>query len=99
MKMLKNKILTLLLFTFAFFMMHDYLTLELHQDTKYEISHKKYDKSDIQCKIHDTIHNFFNVTLQETSFIETKLLNPPPSSIIFRLSSNINIVLQKPPLI
>ncbi|ABB45288.1 hypothetical protein Suden_2014 [Sulfurimonas denitrificans DSM 1251] len=98
MKMIKNRVVALLLITFAFFIVHDYVVQDIHQDTRCEVSYKVCDKAEMQIKIHDTIHNIFNVNLQETLFIETKLLDTPPSNMIISLSSNINPVLQRPPL-
>lgn len=98
MKMLKNRVMALLLFTFTFFMVHDYVVQDIHQDAKCELSYKICDKTDMQNKIHDTIHNILNFSLEDSLFVETKLLDTPPSSIILRLSSGINPVLQRPPL-
>lgn len=98
MEMIKNKILALLLFTFAFFVMHDYIIEDLHHGIKYELSYETCDKIDIQNKVHSTIHNIFNFNLEEILFVEEKLLDTPPSSIILTLSSTTNPVLQKPPL-
>lgn len=98
MKMIKNRVLTLLLLTFAFFVVHDFVVHDIHQNAKCEISYKVCDKAELQSKVHDTIHNIFNFNLEDTLFVEEKLLDTPPSSIIIRLSSNITSVEQRPPL-
>jgi len=72
---------------------------DMHHDANYELSYKVYDKADMQSKVHDTIHNIFNFNLKDTLFIETKLLDTKPSSIILTLSSNTSQVPQRPPLI
>ncbi|EQB39825.1 hypothetical protein M947_04410 [Sulfurimonas hongkongensis] len=99
MKKIKKRVLTLLLLTFAFFVVHDYVVQDLHHDASYELSYKVFDKADMQSKIHDTIHNIFNFNLKETFFVETKLLDATPSSIILSLISNTSQVPQRPPLI
>jgi len=99
MKMIKKRVLALLLITFAFFVVHDYVVHDMHHDANYELSYKVYDKADMQSKVHDTIHNIFNFNLKDTFFIETKLLDTKPSSIILTLSSNTSQVPQRPPLI
>ncbi|MDY0116183.1 MAG: hypothetical protein RBR59_01235 [Sulfurimonadaceae bacterium] len=73
--------------------------IDVHHDAKYESNSKIYDKIEMQSKIHDAVHNIFNFNLEETFFVEEKLLDTPPSSIILNLSSNTNPVLQRPPLI
>ena len=98
MKMIKNKALTLLLFTFAFFMVHDYVVQDLHLDTKCELSNKVCDKAEVQTKIHDAIDNIFNFNLEQNLLVETKVLSTQPSSSILNLSSNTNPVPQRPPL-
>jgi len=99
MKKIKKRVLTLLLITFAFFVVHDYVVHDMHHGVNYELSYKVYDKSDMQNKIHDSIHTILNFNLKETLFIETKLLDAKPSSIILSLSSNTSQVPQRPPLI
>lgn len=98
MKKNKHRVLTLLLLTFAFFVVHDYVVQDVHHDAIYELSYKVSDKVDMQNNIHESIHNIFNCNLQEPSTAELKLLDSAPSSNSFSLSSNINPVPQRPPL-
>jgi len=98
MKKIKNRVLTLLLLTFAFFVVHDYVVQDVHHDAIYELSYKVFDKADMQNKIHEYIHNIFTFNLQESLLADEKLLDVTPCSISYSLSSNINPVPQRPPL-
>ena len=97
MKKIKNRVLTLLLLTFAFFVIHDCVVDDLHYVASYELNCKILDKVDVNKDVHESVHNiFFN--FQEASSSEEKLLDATPSSLQYSLSSNINSVLQRPPL-
>jgi len=97
MKKIKNKVLTLLLLTFAFFVVHDCVVDDLHYVASYELSYNVVDKAYIEKNVHESVHNiFFN--FQEASSSEEKLLDIAPSSIQYSLSSNINPVSKRPPL-
>ncbi|MCK9491158.1 MAG: hypothetical protein M0Q24_03625 [Sulfurimonas sp.] len=98
MKKIRNKVLTLLLLTFAFFVVHDYVVEDVNQDAIYELSYKAFDKADMQDKIHESIHNIFTFNLEEASTKDVKLLDVAPCSITYSLSSNVNPVPQRPPL-
>jgi len=98
MKKIKQKVLTLLLLTFAFFVVHDYVVQDVHYNAGCELSYKVFDKTDMQNKVHESIHNIFSFNLEETPIKEAKLLDATPFSITFSLTSNINPVPQRPPL-
>nr|WP_321267872.1 hypothetical protein [uncultured Sulfurimonas sp.] len=99
MNSIKNKILSVLLFTFAFFVVHDYVVVNDYSQVKYEVNHAEYEKCvDKKIHIHDSIHSIFSFNLQDKYLILTKLLDAKPTNKLFSLSSYVNLVPQRPPL-
>lgn len=100
MKSIKNKILSVLLFTFAFFVMHDYVVVETYTDTNYELSYIELDESsvDLQSHIHEAIHTMLALNEEQKLFTQQKLPDTKPSVSVGSLISHIHQVPQRPPL-
>jgi hypothetical protein len=100
MKSIKNKILSVLLFTFAFFTMHDYVVVDHHVNSKYELCHLEHDDStaDAQAHLHEAIHTILAINFEDELIFHLKLSDAKPSGFISRLTSHINLVPQRPPL-
>ena len=101
MNSIKNKILSVLLFTFAFFVMHDYIVVvDHHTDFKSEICHMEHDDSSVetQAHIHEGIHTILALNCEVELLLEKKLLDAKPSVSPFSIISHVNLVPQRPPL-
>jgi len=100
MKTIKNKILSVLLFTFAFFVMHDHIMATVYSDVKYEYSltEKTQSAADLKSNIHDTIHTSLDLNREEIFTVELKFSDLKPTTFIVRLTSSTHLVPQRPPL-
>jgi hypothetical protein len=100
MKSYKNNILSVLLLTFAFFILHDFFVEEI-QVTKlssiYE-NEKNIDiKKEIKIKAHESIHSIYKSDLEHHSNLQGKLSDLKPLNTFFSITSNISLVPQRPP--
>ncbi len=100
MKKIKTYILSVLLFTFAFFTVHDYIIVAFDADTQYELCYAQTDNTvvDISSQIHQDIH-----TLMSMLESQTASLNGVDNALCFfehytQPYSTINPVPQRPPL-
>jgi len=102
MKSIKNKILSVLLFTFAFFVMHDYVVVvDYHSYFKsevYEIEHND-TFADVQTHIHEAIHTILAFNFESKLLVQEKLIDAKPSVSTFSIISHVNLVPQRPPLV
>lgn len=100
MKSIKNKILSVLLFTFAFFVMHDYIVGDIYADVEYEFCYMEHDESslDLESHIHNAIHTMLALNNEEELIVDLKLPDTKPSVLILGLTSHIHLVPQRPPL-
>lgn len=101
MKSIKNKILSVLLFTFAFFVMHDYIVVaDHHAEFKSEIYHIEYNdnSADAQAHIHEAIHTILAFNCEAELTMQEKLSDIKPSNLLLTLISHVNLVPQRPPL-
>ncbi|NOR58919.1 MAG: hypothetical protein GQ474_10400 [Sulfurimonas sp.] len=100
MKSIKNKILSVLLFTFAFFVMHDYVVVDHHTELKYEVYHMEHDETsvDLASHIHEAIHTILAFNCEAELSVQEKLLDAKPSVSPFSLISHVHLVPQRPPL-
>ncbi len=101
MKAIKNKILSVLLFSFAFLIMHDHLVVNIYEDVKCELSSKEHSiisSLDIKSNIHDAIHTSLDLNREEELVIQLTLLENIPSTPIIALTSYTHLVPQRPPL-
>lgn len=100
MKSIKNKILSALLLTFAFFVMHDYVVVDHHVNSKYEFCHMQHseDTADAQAHLHESIHTILAVNFENYLLSQNKLSDTKPSGFISGLTSHVNLVPQRPPL-
>ena len=80
--------------------MHDYVVLDHHADTKYEVYHLEHDDTsvDVQAHIHDAIHTILAFNFKSELTMQDKLSDTKPSKFLFTLISHVNLVPQRPPL-
>lgn len=100
MKSANIHILSVLLFIFTFFVVHDYVMFDADADTQYELCYAESDKTalDLPSLIHDHIHILSDTPNSQTAFPQSLF---PSSRPIYRqvaIYSNINSVPQRPPL-
>ncbi|DAB30416.1 MAG TPA: hypothetical protein CFH84_04245 [Sulfurimonas sp. UBA12504] len=100
MKKYKKLILSVLLFAFAFFTVHDYVLESIDTDTQYELYYLQNDKAslDMASKVHDTLHTAFEIPLQSAPSITLSVANSKPLLLKTTFLSHIGIVPQRPPL-
>ncbi|MDA3908274.1 MAG: hypothetical protein PF437_04235 [Sulfurimonas sp.] len=101
MNSIKNKILLVLLFTFTFFVMHDYIVVvDHHADFKSKAFHIENEDTSVgvQAHIHEAIHMILAFNFESKLSLQVKLLDSKPSVAPFSLISHINLVPQRPPL-
>lgn len=100
MRRARLNILSVLLFVFSFFIIHDYVMVDLDADTQSEICYWEHDKSvlDLPSQIHDHIHVLLaapdiekSVPPAISSAAETLSLQNTPGSITLSVP-------QRPPL-
>ena len=100
MKKTKKIVLSVLLFTFAFILVHDYMMVDKQMSGAYETSHFQCEDTalDLTLHLHDSIHSLlFEPTVKSSS-----LAIKPPYQKQFGLQdifiSFISLVPQRPPL-
>jgi len=100
MRRARSTILSALLFVFSFFVIHDFVMVNVDADTQFELCYAEHDESvlDLPSQIHDHIH-----VLQAAPDIEntlSPLLSPSRLPLFFQesLCSNTLSVPQRPPL-
>ncbi|MGB5965739.1 MAG: hypothetical protein WBF77_13085 [Sulfurimonadaceae bacterium] len=100
MKTARVKILSVLLFAFTFFVIHDYVMADVDADTQYELYYAQCDKTvlDLPSQIHDHIHILSDVPNTQTALAPSILPAAEPIYIQTTLASNILPVPQRPPL-
>jgi len=100
MKTANIKILSVLLFAFTFFIVHDYVMVEVDGDTQYELCYAENDKSvlDLPSQIHDHIHVLLDVPKVDFILLPSVLAVSNPTYIPTIADSNILSVPQRPPL-
>lgn len=94
----KIKIVSVLLFAFTFFLLHDY-ALELPNDIVHEKSCSIENVSGHLAQLHDNIHSIFETSVSIIESIEIASLNTKPNTKEISLTSYISFVPQKPPLV
>lgn len=105
MKKFKNALLSVLLFSFTFLVVHDYMMADLGVSTyeveslaqKSIVSKAASDTLGAISHLHDTVHVMI-ATDVETAPTASLTLNNNPSYTLHRFSSNNNFVLERPPL-
>ena len=100
MKTAKVKILSVLLFAFTFFIVHDFVIVDVDTDTQYELCYAEHDKSvlDLPSQIHDHIHILLDLPKADLVLLPSVLAASKPYYIQTKLDSNILSVPQRPPL-
>ncbi len=100
MKKIKPAVLSVLLFAFTFFVVHDYVMVALDADTQYELCYAQADDiiMDLTSQIHDDIHILSaSLELQEQK-IEIYLTSTKPYTYLRSFNSHTRYVLLRPPL-
>ena len=100
MKTAKVQILSVLLFAFTFFIVHDFVMVDVDTDTQYELCYAEHDKSvlDLPSQIHDHIHILLDLPKADLVLLPSVLAASKPYCIQTKLNSNILSVPQRPPL-
>jgi len=100
MKKIKKIVLSVLLFTFAFILVHDYVMVDEQMNGGYEISHFQCEDTaiDLTLHLHDSIHSLLFEPILKSHSLAIK----PPYQKQFELQeifiSFIGSVPQRPPL-
>ena len=100
MKKLQKIILSALLFSFTFIVVHDYIIPDINKDVNYEMVYLDSDSSslDTSSNLHESIHNLLFEPLkfaQVTSILDTYQKQIQQRDFFI---SHISSVLQRPPL-
>ena len=104
MKKIKNALVSVLLFSFVFLVMHDFAIAKLdscnHYDTSSTQSHLATSTSnlDIVDDIHESIHTMIAIDADNTPCIPSFIATLKPNKTIHGISSRNNFVLERPPL-
>lgn len=103
----KNKILSLVLLSLTFFVVHDYVIESFSQGVQHVTYSSEYDsattdakiKQDVYSDLHDNVHTMLNINLHPTEPIQLTFLNLKPSTHETSSISYITPVPNKPPVI
>ena len=100
MKSMRSSILSVLLFAFAFFIVHDYIIVDVDADTQYEFLYVQHDKTalDIPSQIHEHIHILLAMAEPQSTPLVHPLISIQTYDLQNRLSSYISPVPNRPPL-
>jgi hypothetical protein len=97
MKKLQNAILSVLMLSFAFVVLHDFALQEHSSATVTVVSMEQQSSLDLAEKIHKSIHTLVALQSEEPLyFVEIPIILKPNYIISFH-SSNNNCVLERPP--
>jgi hypothetical protein len=107
MKKNQNRILSVIIFSFIFLVLHDYAMLKIDPhnhpsilSTDIELVNISAQKSpDLADDIHKSIHTLVAINTQNTARFFDIILQPNPNCTIIGMSSNNHYVLERPPLI
>jgi hypothetical protein len=101
MKRIRSSVLSVLLFAFSFFIIHDYVMVDVDADTQYELCYIQYDNAvlDLPSQIHDHIHISMTVPDLEVSLAPAFLTSSKPLYRQVFLNSNTLSTPQRPPLV
>jgi len=101
MKKIRLSVLSVLLFAFSFFVVHDYVMVDVDADTQYELCYMQYDNAvlDLPSQIHDHIHISMAVQHVEASLSPVSLTSSKPFYDQVFLNSNTLSTPQRPPLV
>jgi len=100
MKSVKSSILSVLLFAFTFFILHDYVIVSVDADTQYELCYIQNNKSalDIPSQIHEHIHILLATPQPKPLELIYPLISIQTYDMQNRLISYISPVPNRPPL-
>lgn len=100
MKRARTLVLSVLLSAFTFFVIHDYVMVDVDADTQYELYYAQGDEIilDLPSQIHAHIHILLDVPHIELSVDNTTLASATPFYLPPVLNSGTLSVPQRPPL-
>lgn len=106
MKKMQNRILSVLIFSFIFLVMHDFAMLKIDSHDYYNtpstdvelVNISAESELDLADLIHKSIHTLLAIDTQNTPRIAEMLIQSKPIYTIIGMSSNNNHVLDRPPL-
>lgn len=100
MKAARSTILSVLLSIFSFFVIHDYVMVDVDADTQYELCYAEGDTNtlDLPSQIHDHIHILLAAPDVERTLTFSLLPSTPPLDFQENHNSNTLSVPQRPPL-
>ncbi len=100
MKSVTNTTLSVLLFAFTFFIVHDFVIVNVDADTQYELCYVQDNKSalDIPSQIHEHIHILLATTQPKPLELVYPLISIQTYDLQNRLHSYISPVPNRPPL-
>ena len=92
----KNKILSVLLLVFTFFVVHDF-AIESFSDTTQNVASSIEISENIDLELHDNIHNMLEIHLPAILYSELAVVNTKPSTLEISSTSFTSFVLKRPP--
>ena len=100
MKKIRIELLSVLLFAFTFFIVHDYVIVHVDSDTQYELCYAQNDTAvmDLPSQIHHDIHTLSALPDAEWTLLASQSLNSRPVVEQFTPYTTSNTVPQRPPL-
>jgi hypothetical protein len=105
MKKFRKSLLSVLLFSFSFLVLHDYVMIELSNHHMHEVTFEKPSSElnsecatlDIELQIHDSIHSIVALGIDYT-YLPTLLLDLQPLETEICITTHNSLVLERPPL-
>jgi len=106
MKKIKKSLLSVLLFSFSFLVLHDYVMVELSTLHMHEVTFEKPSSElksecstlNMELQIHDSIHSIVALGI-ETPYIPSLILDIQPSETEICITTHNSLVLERPPLV
>ena len=100
MKKIRTSLLSVLLFAFSFFVIHDYVITEIDADTQYELCYVDVDKTviDLPSQIHDHIHILSASPEITQQMLHTFKVSTVPLVSLSTLYATIHPTPHRPPL-
>lgn len=101
MKTLRTVLLSVLMFAFGFFVVHDYVIADVDADTQYELCYVQGDAGalDLPSQIHEHIHVLLSIPEPQTTLPGQTMLRTPVSGTCAAPPSHITSVRPRPPLV
>ena len=106
MKKIRKSILSVLLFSFSFLLLHDYVMVQFSNPYVHEVTFEKFsdeldsssENLNIEVQVHENIHNIVALDIK-TPYIPTLIADVQPSEIQTCILTHNSLVLERPPLV